>query len=206
MASFVTLAEVKEWLNITKPDFDSILTTINDAMCQAVVNYVGHDFTDQIVTNEVIDASQSDQVIPQNSPIQSVQALYFHTRPDGSQGNLIDPIDYQVTPEGISLQNFHTPFRRSRIRIDYTWGYSTLPADVKLLMLQAVEAEYRRRGQKSLGVSSRSKKDESQSFTNDSSSAYWDPLTGLPTELKVKLNFYKPTFEWPSSPMAQSNL
>jgi hypothetical protein len=205
MAAFVTLAEIKEWLSITKPDYDSLLTTINEAMCQAVISYVEHDFTEQVTTNEVLDANQSDSIVPRNWPIVSVQALYFHTQPDGSQGQLIDASDYQVLPEGIVLQNFTTPVRRSRIRVDYTWGYPAgLPADVKLMMLQAVEAEWRRRGQKTLGVASRSKKDESHSFTA-TGDGYWDMRTGLPNELIYKLNNYKQSFEWPSSPMATRN-
>jgi hypothetical protein len=204
MAGFVTLAEIKEWLTITKPDYDSMLTMIEAAMCQAIKNYVEHDFTLTVEVNEILDAKKSDMVVPKNSPIVSVQALYFFTRPDGSDGNLIDTDSYHVTPEKIVLQNINTPFRRARVRVDYTWGYDGLPDDVKLMVLQAVEAEWRRRGQKSLGVGTRSKKDESISY-GAKGMEYWDPRTGLPRELIHKLSHYKQAFEWPSSPMSERN-
>jgi len=205
MAGLLTLTEVKDWLSITKPDYDGILTIINDAMCVAVTNYTGHSFALVVEPNEILDATQSDLIVPRNSPIISVQNLYFYTQPDGTDGTLIDPTSYLVLPESIVLQNITTPFNRARISLAYTWGYDGLPADVRLMMLQAVEAEYRRRGQKSLGVSSRSKKDESQSFA-DGGSEYWDRASGLPTELVNKLQFYKQNFEWPSIPMATRNL
>lgn len=204
MAGFVTLAEIKTWLDITKPDYDALLDMINDAMCQAVINYVEHDFTLTAVTDEVLDGNKSDTVVPRNWPIVSVQSLTFYTRPDGTEGNLIDPIFYAVTPEEIRLQGIVTPFYRARVRVDYTWGFDGVPGDVKLMMLQAVEAEWRRRGSKSLGVASRSKKDESQTFSGKGD-GYWDSRTGLPTELVKKLHFYKQSFEWPSTPMATRN-
>ena len=203
MAALVSLDDVKTWLTITKPDYDTLLGWINDAICQNVINYTGQPFVLTVDPGEILDANQSDSIVPRNSPIVSVQSLFFHTQPDGTGGSEIDASDYQVTPEGIVLQNITTPFRRSRIKLAYTWGYDGLPDDVMLMMLQAVEAEWRRRGQKALGVSSRSKKDESQNFSTGT--GYWSRASGLPVELENKLQFYKQSFEWPSTPMATRN-
>ena len=203
---FCTLDQIKNWIGIelSNTTHDDVLTIIRDAMETSVVNYTETSFELVVKVNEVLDANESDVVVPPYSPIVSVQALYFYTLPDGSDGQLIDPNDYQVRQEAIYLQNIHTPFKRSRVRVDYTYGYDGLPDDIKLMLLQAIEAEFRRKGSKTLGRSSRSKKDESEGLSG-SSPSYWDTKTGLPKELVYKLNYYK-RMEWPVQPMATRNI
>lgn len=197
--------EIKPWLGIPVPTtaHDDVLTIINNAMSQAVLNYTETDFQTHIQVGEVLDGNQSDVIVPRNIPIVSIQAIYFYTSPSGSAGMLLDPSNYQLVSDTIVLQNVQTPFNRSRIRVDYTWGYNGVPGDVKLCLLQAVEAEFRRKGNKTLGVSSRSKKDESESYKSDIGE--WDEKSGLPKVLVYKLTPYK-TFEFPNQPMAVRNI
>ena len=197
--------DIKPWLGIDVADteFDAVLTIIRDSVEQAVLNYTEATFVLTGPIMEVLDASRSDQIVPREYPINSVSAIYFHCNPDGTNGELIDPISYQALPEAIILQHLYTPKGRSLLRIDYTYGYDGLPADVKHAMLLAIEADFRRKQSKSMGRSSRSKKDESESFS--SSASYWDTKTGLPKEVVYKLNPYK-RYELPSQPIAQRNL
>jgi len=73
---------------------------------------------------------------------------------------------------------------------------------VKQAILLGVEAEFRRRGRKSIGTSGRSKKDESERFDNGVGS--WDKKSGLPKEVVFKLNPYR-VFEFPAQPRATHN-
>jgi hypothetical protein len=198
--------DIKPWLGIDvlNTTHDSVLNVINAAMEQAIKNYTEQEFALSVVVGEVLDANQSDQLIPRNYPIVSVQNIYFFTSPDGSNGSLIDPSDYQVLPNAIVFQGKNTPFGRSRIAIDYTWGYDGLPDDVKLCMLQSVEAEFRRKGNKTLGIGGRSKKDESETYRGGSIGE-WDEVTGLPKVLVYKLTPYR-QYEFPNSPMATRNI
>jgi hypothetical protein len=203
--SFLSLnGDIKPWLGIDvlNTTHDATLTVINLAMEQAVLNYVETDFKLNIVVGEVLDGNISDVVFPINTPINSVEGLYFFPEADGSGGSLVDPEEYRVSTEAIYLKFTNSPKGRATVRVDYTWGYDGLPADVKLMMLQAIEAEWRRKGAKSLGIGGRSKKDESETYINDL--GQWDEKSGLPKVLVAKLQSYK-CFEFPSSPMAQRN-
>lgn len=203
MALIDLTADVKPWLGIDPTDtrHDAVLTVINDAMTQAVINYVEHDFSLK-ADIDVLDSNAADVIVTRNIPISSVSAIYFHTNMDGSGGELLETENYHVRETEIVLRNFQTPFSRARIRVDYIWGYDGLPSDVKLMLLQAVEAEFRRKGNKTLGGYSRSKKDESEN--KSASDGDWDTKTGLPTVLVYKLESYK-VFEFPRQPMSIRN-
>ena len=200
--SLTTLQEVKDWLGITDGSHDTTLGIINSAMNDAIINYCETDFQKHENVTEILDGNKSDMICPRETPILSVSEIRFWVEPDGSNGELIDPLLYQVLPEAIIIKNLPTPRYRSMIKVVYDWGYESVPSDVKLCALQAVEAEFRRKGKKTLGGGSRSKKDESETINTDSAS--WDIKTGLPMALASKLNVYK-RFEFPAQPMAQRN-
>jgi hypothetical protein len=200
--SLVTLDTIKDWLGITGAGHDDVLTIIQSGVEQAVLNYTESKFELTVVTHEILDGNLSDIVVTRNMPIHSVQALYFNCEPDGSNGSLVDPSDYNALPEAIILRGIDTPFGRSVVRVDYTYGYDGVPGDVSLAIIQAVEAEFRRKGRKSIGMTSRSKRSESEGLSGDMDA--WDSKTGLPKEVVSKLNPYR-VFEWPNQPMATRN-
>jgi len=204
--SFLDLeTDIKPWLGIPalSTSHDSVLTIINEAMEQAILNYTETDFAEHTVTNEIHDANESDVIIPRYTPVRSVQAIYLYSDVNGVNGSLLDSARYYLVDDTIVLNGLKTPFGRSLIRLDYKWGYTGLPADIKLCMLQAIDAEFRRKGAKTLGVASRSKKDESESL--NSGVGEWDEKSGLPKVLAYKLSSYK-SFEFPNQPMAARNI
>ena len=202
MAALVSLDIIKSWLGIVGTDYDVTLEIIRDAVEQSVLQYCETSFTLEEVENEVTDGTNSDTIIPKKYPIDSVQELRFGVGTDGTGGSVVSSADYQVKPDAIILKGFTTPKGRANIAIDYKYGYSGLPSDVKLAIIQAVEAEYRRKSKKSIGVASRSKEGESETYKNDVGA--WDQKSGLPKEVVYKLQPYK-TFEFPTQPMATRN-
>lgn len=205
---FVTLDQIKEWLliELTETKYDTVLTLFGESVETAVLNFTETSFALAPVVGEIIDANESDVIAPQNSPIVSVQNLYFGGDTDGTGGSLVDPLQYRVTPDAIVLNN-QGPRGRNRVRIDYTWGYDGAPPDVIVAILQGVEAEFRRKGRKSIGIGGRSKKDESERYTSagGGDGSAWDPKTGLPKEIVAKLKVYQ-RFEFPTQPMATRNV
>jgi len=196
--------EIKPWLGIKAGDTsqDAFLTLINASVEQSIKNYCETDFETHAITKEILDGNDSDIIVPRNMPILSVQAIYFYCDTAGENGSLIDPLCYQVLEHSIVLQSVTTPFCRSRVRMDYTYGYASLPADVKLVSLQGVEAEFRRKNDKTLIGGRKSKKDESEE--TGAAVVEWDNKTGLPRVLIFKLTPYR-SYEFPSQPMAQRN-
>jgi hypothetical protein len=196
--------DIKPWLGIepSNTSHDANLSIINDAIEAAVLNYIETTFTETTVTDEILDGNMSDIILPEHTPIRSVQSIYFYTKTDGSNGTLVDPSNYKVRSEGIYLSELKSPRGRAILKVSYKYGYTSLPSDIKLMMLQAVEAEWRRKGNKSLGMGGRSKKDESESYINDM--GQWDEKTGLPKVLVSKLTPYK-NCDFPTMPIAQRN-
>ncbi len=193
-------SDIKPWLGIEAGDTsqDVTLGIINDAMEAAVLNYVETDFQLHVETNEVLDGNNSDTICPRNTPIVSVEKVRLYVSPTGSGEEIADNY-YHVTSTAITLSYYKTHGKRGAVGVDYTWGYSELPADVKLCMLQCIEAEYRRKIQKSLGIGGKTKKDESISYKNEVD--YWDRKSGLPKVLSSKLEPYATSFEFPVQPM-----
>ena len=201
--------DVKPWLGIdvSDTDQDQTLTLMRDSVEQAVINYIENDFDEHVVTGELLDSNGSDTVIPFNEPLLSVQALYLYVESDGSGGSLIDPEDYNVVTSingsVVTMRRLFNPRGRSIIRIDYTYGYSSVPPDVKEAILLSIEAKYRRKTRKSIGLSSRRKKDESEGYSGGGPEA-WDSKVGLPVEVVAMLETYR-KFEFPVQPMATRN-
>lgn len=200
-------ADIKPWLGITSTDHDAVLTVLRDSVEQSVANYVEHEFESTVVAGEVIDGTRADAIAPKNWPILSVQSLHLFANGDGSGGELIDPSQYVVEEWGINLgDGLYSSRGRSTIRLAYTWGFASLPADAKLAILQTVEAEFRRKKRKTIGGGSRSKKDESEGASTGSDESAWDKKSGLPKSILGKLNSYKQGPEFTSQPMATRNL
>ena len=199
--------DIKPWLSITTTDHDTTLAILRDSVEQSVANYVEHEFESKVEPGEVIDGTKADAIAPKNWPILSVQSLHMYASIDGTGGNLIDPSQYKVEDWGIVLgDGLHSSRGRGTIRLAYTWGFASLPADAKLAILQTVEAEFRRKKRKSIGAGARSKKDESEGQGSGSDESAWDKKSGLPKAVLGKLNSYKQGPEFTSQPMATRNL
>ena len=201
-------ADVKPYLGIpvSNTDYDSLLTIFRDSVEAAVLAYVETAFELTTVTNELLDSNGSDTIVPRNSPIVSVEAIFTAVESDGSGGSLLDPSFYRVDTDGITLRAINQARGRFFVRVDYTYGYDGLPPEVKHAILMSIEAEFIRKEKKTVGgnVTSRSKKDESESLGGSGGSG-WNSKVGLPNEAIAKLQTYKQSFEFPTQPMATRN-
>jgi len=132
--ALTTLADIKVFMGIDPLDTsqDALLTMFKDAIESSVINFCDSDFTIQTVTNERVDGQRSDIIITENFPITDVDAVYVDVMADGSLGILLDPTEYDWDEGSIYLRWQNTPKARRGIRIDYKWGYASVPADVKM--------------------------------------------------------------------------
>lgn len=197
----VTLADIKTYMGIDALDVsqDALLTMFQESIEATVTSFCGTDFSTKTVTNEVLDGVQSDVIVPRHFPVLAVDAVIVGTEPDGSGGLTLDPAtDYSFNSSAIFLKSF-TPFARASVRVDYQWGYAAVPGDVKMAVYQAIKAEMQRHARNTEDVGSRSKGDETESYTG-----VWDASTGLPKTVVSKLAAYR-DFEFPMVGMAQRN-
>jgi hypothetical protein len=119
---------------------------------------------------------------------------------DGSGGDVVDTNNYIVDETGIRLRRgYYTTKSRATIKVSYTYGYSTLPNDVRLAILQAVKAEMQRHSADTEHINSRTKEGEREDY-----GGAWDEATGLPKQVLPKLRHYK-LRDFPAAGMAQRN-
>lgn len=206
--SLVTFANLKVFLGIDPLDTaqDAIIAMFQASVEASVINFCDTDFTIQTVTNEIVDGILADVIVPRNYPITAVDAVILGVYPDGTNGFALDPTrDYAFTESAITLRGNQTPFSRAAVRIDYKWGYPSVPGDVAMAVYQSVKTEMQRYNRNTEDLSSRSKGDESEGYGNGGGAgSIWDTSTGLPKTVVAKLSNYK-TFEFPMAGMAQRN-
>lgn len=194
--SLVTLNEIKSFLGVNNNDQDALLTMFQESVEASIIGYCETDFASHVVTGEVLDGNRSDIIVPKKCPIISVQALFIYVDETGV-GTELDTDSYTVDESAITLKSLSTDGRRSSIKINYTYGYSSVPADVKMCVYQSVKAEMQRYSQNTENITSRSKEGESEGY-----GGAWDSLSGLPKQIISKLQRYK-IIEFPNVPSAQ---
>lgn len=199
--SLVTLADIKVYMGIQPSDTgqDALLTIFQEAVEQQVLNFCDCSFESTVVEDEVHDGIRADIITPHNIPIISVQEVAIDVLPGGNGTPLVAEQDYYHDENAITLIFRQTPFYRGAVRISYTHGYASVPADVKLAVYEAVKANYQSRKNNREGVASRRKQDEAEGYTGA-----WDPRSGLPTSVVGKLQTYR-VIEFPNVNMAQRN-
>jgi hypothetical protein len=206
--SLVTFANLKVFLGIDPSDTaqDAIILMFQESVEASIIAFCDTDFTIKTVVNEVVDGILADVIVPRNYPITAVDAVVLGVYPDGSDGFALDATrDYAFTESAITLRGNQTPFSRSSVRIDYKWGYPSVPGDVAMAVYQSVKTEMQRYNRNTEDLASRSKGDESEGYGNGGgASGVWDSSTGLPKVIVAKLANYK-TFEFPTAGMAQRN-
>jgi len=203
--ALTTLAENKVYLGIDPSDTsqDVIIEIFREAVEQLILNFCECSFEPVIISGppgEILDGDRSDVILPRNSPIISVEKVFINVDLDGSNGSeLIENEDFYIDDNAIILRFIHTPKGRGLVRVDYTFGFASVPPDVKLAVFQSVKAELQRKNRNTEDISSRSKGDERESYAG-----VFDTKTGLLKTAIAKIQPYR-TYEFPNIGIAQRN-
>lgn len=163
MTALVTLAEVKDYLTINSNNFDAKLSNIINYSSTLVESYCGRVFTAANVTYEYKDGGLP-YVLVNNPPINNVWSIaeYDGTQyvpmiginTDGGLPNV--SANTNATPEyswdsnsGKVWKGFTTTITPATqvfatypkgVRVDYNGGYTTIPADLKLCVMDIIKA------------------------------------------------------------------
>jgi hypothetical protein len=198
--ALVTLADIKTFLGITDNSKDAILTMFQESIEKSIINYCETDFATHTATNEIIDGNNSDVLVTKYYPVLSVSSVVLGISTDETGGQVLDATEFEFNESGaITLKLQRSPKYRASCKVTYSYGYSAVPADVKMCVYQSVKAELQRYESNTENVNSRSKEGESESF-----GGAWDGLSGLPKQIMNKLQAYK-NYEFANIPMAQRN-
>ena len=194
MANLITLQDYKTAEGITQPKDDARLDVLIPSVSQLVKTYCGNSFVDYYSSNktETIDITWSTYIAQlTESPVNAIVSVQERTAYNGSYTTLTtgayeyylhsetDSV-YRTTSSGL-FQNWPTGV--GAVKIVYTAGYSAIPGDLKLAVLDLItyylKDEHKQR-QSIAGASLQNQGSTSQSNN-----------VGFPDHIKRVLDLYK---------------
>ena len=149
MANLITLQDYKTAEGITQPKDDARLDVLIPSVSQLVKTYCGNSFVDYYSSNktETIDINWGTYIAQlTESPVNAIVSVQERTAYNGSYTTLTtgayeyylhsetDSV-YRTTSSGL-FQNWPTGV--GAVKIVYTAGYSAIPGDLKLAVLDLI--------------------------------------------------------------------
>lgn len=134
--ALTTVADVKESLGITNDTKNNLIIRKINQATDMIENFCGldndHHFKETTYTNEVYDASLTDQLVFKARPVTAVSSVQSRdTTTNEDDWTTIDATDYFFDEfRGVlsGLSSFAGGY--SRYRVSYTAGFSTIPSDL----------------------------------------------------------------------------
>lgn len=132
--ALTNLADVKESLGIASADqsWDNLIVRkINQATLQ-IENYCGRRFKETAYTEELYNASNTNQLVLRNRPI--IGDITLGVRDTSLNSDDWEDVEsdliYADTSSGVVNLNFRAIGSWGRYRVTYTAGYATIPEDL----------------------------------------------------------------------------
>lgn len=143
MTVLTTLADVKAWLQIpssvTKDD--ALLTRLIAAASEAIESYCNISFSVQAYSH-VVNGHGGDQIVPSKSPIVAVSQVQVDWRDvPASPGSGLPGYIFDETT--ITLFGYAFTRAKANVKLAYTAGYQTVPADIAQACVETVGLRYK---------------------------------------------------------------
>lgn len=167
----ITLEDYRSYASINNPKSDEKLQYIVDFVNSYITNYCNTSFEPVSVTSKLTSMDGIEVLLP-HAPVVSIEELRV-----GS--TVIDSAAYVLyNAEGYLEMLGSITTARLGIEVDYTHGFSTVPADLILSALEFVTHLHKREFTKS------------RNLGNGESADYGDPEL-MPTQVRIGLNMYR---------------
>lgn len=169
--ALTTLSNVKSQLGFKDSDtqFDAKLTRFMNAASDTIESLCAREFTSQSRT-ELAHGNRSNTLIPLQYPITAVTEIRISSERDwGNSLTLVPATEYGISNDGLSITFYNQVMSAGfdNVRIIYTAGYSTIPADLEMAVLWATEFYYLNNNRGDMGRTNISKQGESVSILED---------------------------------------
>ena len=194
MANLITLAEYKEAEGLSNPKDDLRLQTLIPSISELVKTYCGNSLVDYYSTNKVetfsIDWATSVVQLTE-SPLNTVVSVEERRSYNEAYATLTTAnFDYYVDGSTDSIIRTNSGGRTinwatgvGAVKVTYTAGYSTLPVDLKLAVIDLMTYYFKRehKERRTLGGAS---------IQNSTTTSQADNV-GFPDHIKRILDLYK---------------
>lgn len=179
--ALTTLQAVKDYLGITSNADDALLESFINRVTDSFEAYCARKFKSASYT-EYHDGKGSDKLFPKQAPITTVTSIYDDSEWAWGASTLIASTEYRIVDEAyIQLKSTTFMDDVQNVKITYTAGYSTIPADVEHACIEQAAWLYRKSKGQLQGVAAKSLADGSISYS----------ARDLLPELKLALEPYR---------------
>lgn len=167
--ALVSTANVKTFLGITGSTEDTIIDALVNSMSVAIAKYCGRDFVSAAAT-EYYDGTDAPSLVLKRYPIITLTSLNIDgARLFGSSTDVDVSANVIVDNNSgiITLWNLYDKFPcgRRNVKVVYTAGYATIPADLQHAAKLAVQFTYKRHyTEQRIGIVSESVGDKNISY------------------------------------------
>ena len=200
MANLVTLREYKDFAGLTGVSEDAKLNVIIPSISQAVKSYCGTSIVDFYSTNKVeffdITDDETYQIMVDESPLVSVSEVQERDSQSGAYTTLISEnsdssgkYEYVIdTERDLIIRTTATgdkmfPKGRKAVKVTYSAGYASTPADLKLACFDLVKYYLKDERKSAMTI-------QGAQVRNEVSTSLRDNID-FPDHIKRILDFYK---------------
>jgi len=169
---YTNLAAVKAWLKVAGSDDDLVLSRLISAASDWIRAHLKREVLSTSY-DESFDGLGALQLCLPQSPVTDVSAVWL---------NGVEHSSFKFDSFGPFLSGYRMPRGPGSVRVQYTAGYETLPADIEQCAIDLVAHNYRRRER--IGQASKAMGGEVVSFT----------VSDVPPECKAALRHYLRAF------------
>lgn len=133
--NIITLQELKDYLEITSTDKDTLLQKLVDASSDFVKDYTGYEWV-ETEYRETIDGPGSNSVVLSQRPVQDLTSVKIDSTELTSDKYVVYENEAIVTRK---YENF--PQDLQNVEVQYTAGYTSVPEDIKQLCSDLVQVK-----------------------------------------------------------------
>ncbi len=155
-----TLANLKQYANITPATDDALLTRMISALSVFVQSWLNRTIAIASYT-DTVDGNDGTRIQFANYPVTAVSGLSVNGNPI-TQATSPLTLGYVWTPTQIALQGYCFTRGYSNVIINYTAGFATTPLDLEQAVCEVIALRYFERGR--IGQNSKSIAGETVSF------------------------------------------
>lgn len=170
MSNYTSIAKVKAFLDITDTSRDAKFTALLPAVDKFIDSYTGRQFLQLTITDEDVEIEADDVkiILPKQFPIITVTKVEVG-------GVVLAISDYFVYSWGIKKAAGYWSSMPKAIKITYTAGYSSVPADIEQAATELVAILAQ---------------EKTKTFTTNEGVEQTVLITSMPTYVKDILNAY----------------
>lgn len=158
-----TLTEVKNYYGIAKTTEDALLTVLTERVSQQIETYCDRIFTSAEYT-EYYDGDRREFLYTNQYPITSVSGIWNDATWTWGADTLVAAADYRVSTNGrrVILKTGYFSDYTENVKVIYTGGYTTIPAD--LVQAAVEETVHRYKYREDIGLAGKTHVDGTVSY------------------------------------------